>query len=138
MLSVGIDIAKYKIDVFYSFKNFTIKNKKKELLAFFEKLQDESRVIMEATGKYHRLSHNILNSLNKDVMIINPFQSRNFAKAMNVICKTDKIDAKVLSLFGDKMTFKPSIVVSNVEMKMQELSRFLNDLSKGKKHFRGD
>ena len=124
MLSVGIDIAKYKVDVFYSGKSFTIENKIKDLTDFFETLPNKSRVVMEATGKYHRLSHKILNTLNKDVMVINPFQSRNFAKAMNVICKTDKIDAKVLSIFGDKMTFKPSTYAKNVEIRMQELSRY--------------
>lgn len=135
MLSVGIDIAKYKVDVFFSGKNFIIKNKEKDLKVFFKSLPIESKVVMEATSKYHRLSHKILNDLNKDVMIINPFQSRNFAKAMNVICKTDKVDAKILSLFGEKMDFKPTTVATDSELSMKELSRHLDDLSKEKRAF---
>ena len=92
----------------------------------------ESKIIMEATGKYHRLSHRLLNDLNIDVMVINPFQSRNFAKAMNVICKTDKIDAKILSLFGKRIDFMPTKIARNAEIKMQELYRHSDDLSKTK------
>ena len=132
MLSVGIDIAKYKIDVFYSGKNYTLKNCKPELKLFFETLPNKSKVVMEATGKYHRLSQKILHDLNIDVMLINPFQSRNFAKAMNVICKTDKVDAKILSFFGEKMDFKPTEIATKSEIKIQELSRHLDDLCKVK------
>lgn len=130
MLSVGIDIAKHKIDIFYSGKNYTVKNQKHELKKFFTTLPNESRVVMEATSKYHRLSHEVLNDLAFDVMVINPFQSRNFARAMNVICKTDKIDAKVLSVFGEKMDFKPTLIAKKSEIRMLELSRHLDDLSK--------
>ena len=63
-------------------------------------------------------------------MLINPFQSRNFAKAMNVICKTDKVDAKILSIFGEKMDFKPTLIAKESEIRMLELSRHLDDLSK--------
>ena len=132
MLSVGIDIAKYKIDVFYSGKNYTLKNSRPELKDFFESLPDKSKIVMEATGKYHRLSQKILHDLNIDVMLINPFQSRNFAKAMNVICKTDKVDAKILSLFGKKMDFISTEIARKSEIKMQELSRHLDDLCKVK------
>lgn len=130
MLSVGVDIAKYKVDVFYSGKNYTIKNNELELKNFFINLPNKSKVVMEATSKYHRLSQKILHNLNFDVMLINPFQSRNFAKAMNVICKTDKVDAKVLSVFGEKMDFKPTLIAKESEIRMQELSRHLDDLSK--------
>lgn len=130
MLSVGVDIAKYKVDVFYSGKNHTIKNNKPELKKFFVNLPNKSNIVMEATSKYHRLSQKILHDLNFDVMLINPFQSRNFAKAMNVICKTDKIDAKILSVFGEKMDFKPTQIANESEIRMQELSRHLDDLLK--------
>lgn len=130
MLSVGIDIAKYKIDVFYSGKNYTVKNNESELKKFFINLPDKSKVVMEATSKYHRLSQKILHDLDFDVMLINPFQSRNFAKAMNVICKTDKVDAKILSVFGEKMDFKPTLIAKESEVRMLELSRHLDDLTK--------
>ena len=132
MLSVGVDIAKYKVDVFYSGKNYTVKNNEPELKNFFISLPAKSKVVMEATSKYHRLSQKILHDLNFDVMLINPFQSRNFAKAMNVICKTDKVDAKVLSVFGERMDFKPTLIAKESETRMLELSRHMDDLTKVK------
>jgi transposase len=36
---------------------------------------------MEATGKYHRLAHQSLEGMGFLVMVVNPYQSKNFAKA---------------------------------------------------------
>jgi transposase len=83
---------------------------------------------MEATGKYHRLAHVTLETLGFQVMVINPFQSRHFAKAMNVLCKTDKVDAKVLSMYAERMEFKPTASLCVEESELQELLRHLDDL----------
>jgi len=128
MIPVGIDVAKNKIDVFYQNQHFVVINENKELRKFFKQLPKDSRIVMESTGKYHRKAHEILAQMKLDVMLINPFQSRNFAKAMNVICKTDKVDAKMLALFAEKMDFTATIPATETERKMQELSRYLDDL----------
>lgn len=133
MIAVGIDISKEKIDIFYDNKFFIVKNNERLLRKFFKGLPLESKIVMEATGKYHRLSHTILVSLGFKVMLINPFQSRNFAKSMNVICKTDKVDAKILALYAEKMDFKESILPKPEEMELQELTRHLEDLKKIKR-----
>lgn len=41
------------------------------------------------------------------VVVVNPKQVRDFAKAMGHFAKTDKLDAKVLALFGERM--KPAL-----------------------------
>jgi len=128
MIPVGIEIAKNKIDVFYQKQHYTIENNSKILQKFFKQLPKESRVVMEATGKYHRTAHAILDKMGFKVMLINPFQSRNFAKAMNIICKTDKVDAKILALFAEKMEFVERKTASDEELEMQEISRYLDDL----------
>jgi transposase len=132
MISIGIDIAKYKIDVHYEGKNYTIKNTSRALKEFFRSLPKDSQVVMEATGKYHRLSHKLLEEMGIKVMLINPFQSRNYAKALNVICKTDRVDAKILSSFGRQLEFKHTPHMKESELAMQELSRCLDDLQKTK------
>lgn len=91
-------------------------------------MQDNCKIVLEATGKHHRLVHKILSKLNYDVMVINPFQSRHFAKAMNVICKTDRVDAKILSLYAERMKFKSTTMQTEEELEMQELSRYIQDL----------
>jgi len=83
---------------------------------------------MEATGRYHRLAHRTLSVLGFDVMVINPFQSRHFAKSMNIFCKTDKVDAKVLSQYAQRMDFFTTPVPSKTEERLQDLVRFLDDL----------
>lgn len=132
MIAVGIDIAKHKIDVFYQNHHDTVNNNAKDLKKYLKRLPQDSRIVMEATGKYHRLTQSILQELGLKVMVINPFQSRNFAKAMNVICKTDKVDAKILALFAEKMDFIESKPTSALEHEMQELSRYLEDLKRKK------
>lgn len=131
MISVGIDVSKLKLDIFYSNKSFSIPNEQKEIKNFFKtRLEKDSKIVVEATGKYHRLVHEELVKLGHKVMIINPYQSRHFAKAMNVICKTDVVDAKILSLYAEKMDFKHTKPPTVKELKMQELSRHLEDLKK--------
>jgi len=128
MIAVGIDISKYKIDVFYNNRSYIVKNEEKELRKFFKQLPSDSRVVMEATGKYHRLSEAIVKELGFEVMVINPFQSRNFARSMNVICKTDKVDAKILALYAQRMDYRESCPPDSNELERQELFRHLEDL----------
>ena len=61
-------------------------------------------------------------------MVVNPYQSKHFVKAMNLLCKTDRVDARVLSFFGERMEFKATICPSETEQTLQDLSRYLNDL----------
>lgn len=85
---------------------------------------------MEATGKYHRSAHQSLEQMGFQVMVINPYQSKHFAKALNLLCKTDRVDGRMLSLFGEKMMFKPTVCSTEIQQNMQNLSRHLEDLKK--------
>lgn len=129
MIAIGIDIAKEKIDIWMNNKNTTIKNNDLALKKFFEPIQRSGvRIVMEATGRYHRLAHYTLSALGFDVMVINPYQSRHFAKSMNIFCKTDKVDAKVLSLYAERMDFVKTPVPSKNGEELQNLIRYLDDL----------
>lgn len=135
ILSIGVDVSKAKLDIFCRGKLVTITNDRDEIVKYFSNITEKCRVVVEATGKYHRLFHRTLSQLKLDVLVINPYQSRHFARAMNVICKTDKVDAKILSLFGEKMDFKPTRCLSKNEESLQDLSRHLDDLKKAKQDF---
>ena len=133
MISVGIDVAKYKIDVFYEGNNYTVNNTTKELYKFFKTLTKKSCVVIEATGKYHCLNHNILEEMGIEVMLINPFQSRSYAKALNAICKTDEVDAKILSDFCVKSkVFMPTLGAATKNNK--RLNEFYQKLLKNGKY----
>jgi transposase len=123
---IGIDVAKDKLDIYRSDKQFTtIINDEKHILNYCKQYSDAStvKIVVEATGKYHRLLVRLLSSHGFPVMIVNPYQSRNFARAMHLLCKTDKVDAKLLCIYGSKMDFKQSYIRSNDQEELDELSR---------------
>lgn len=131
MKYIGIDVAKSKLDLFDGRRFSQLGNDEKSINDYFSRLSiDEYRIVMEATGKYHRLAHKLLDLLGFEVMVINPCQSRHFAKSMNVNCKTDKVDAKILAFYGEKMEFIQTPCMDEIQMSLQELSRHLDDLKK--------
>ena len=100
-----------------------IDNNKKEIMSFFKDKPKDSRIVMEATGKYHRLAHQALEDMGFLVMVVNPYQSKHFAKAMNLLCKTDQVDAKILAAFAEKIDFKPTPCLEPNQQKILDLSR---------------
>lgn len=129
MLAIGIDISKKKIDIWMNNKLTTLSNNEALIKKFFLPIKSgDVRIVMEATGRYHRISHQVLTSMGFPVMVINPFQSRHFAKSMNVLCKTDRVDAKVLSQFAERMDFKQTIPLRASEAELRDLIRHLDDL----------
>lgn len=133
-IAIGINVSKEKLDICYKGKVTTIPNKKEAIKKFFYKRDKSQKIVMEATGKYHRLSHNILFKTGFPVMVINPFQSRNYARALNILCKTDKVDATVLASFGERMEFHETPPLTETEELLQELSRHLNGLKAMRKN----
>jgi transposase len=57
-------------------------------------------VVIEATGKWHRLLHRSLVASSIPSAVIDPFRVRMFAKAQGILAKTDQLDARVLAQFA--------------------------------------
>ena len=60
-------------------------------------------IVVEATGGYERTVVAALGAADLPVVVINPRQVRDFAKATGRLAKTDAIDAYVLAEFGAKV-----------------------------------
>jgi transposase len=60
-------------------------------------------VVLEATGKLHRLAYRSLAASGFPVAAVNPYRSRTFAAAMGQLAKTDSIDARVLAVMGESL-----------------------------------
>jgi transposase len=60
-------------------------------------------VVLEATGGYEMLCVAALAAAHLPVVVVNPRQVRDFAKATGQLAKTDRIDARVLALFGERV-----------------------------------
>jgi len=64
-------------------------------------------MVVEATGGLERGVVAALDAARVAVAVVNPRQVRDFAKAMGKLAKTDRIDAGVLALFGERMRPEP-------------------------------
>ena len=80
------------------------------------------RIVLEATGGYERGLVTALGAKGLPVVVVNPRQVRDFAKATGQLAKTDQIDAHVLADFGAKV--KPELKPLPTE-EQDELKDFL-------------
>ena len=62
-----------------------------------------TRVLVEATGGYERSFVEACAEKSLPVIIVQPIQVRQFAKAQGILAKTDKIDARLIAQFGKVM-----------------------------------
>jgi transposase len=60
-------------------------------------------IVLEATGGYELLCVSALATARLPVVVVNPRQVRDFAKATGQLAKTDRLDARVLALFGERV-----------------------------------
>lgn len=63
-------------------------------------------VVLESTGPYQIEVSLMLAAAKLPVAVVNPRQVRDFAKALGILAKTDKLDAHVIARFG--ATVKPA------------------------------
>ena len=66
-----------------------------------QKLQPEL-IVVEATGGYQRAVVEALFLARLAVAVVNPARVRQFARACGLLAKTDKLDAQVLAVFGQR------------------------------------
>ena len=104
---VGIDVAKAKFDVAIGTDRqvFQLTNDSTGFAELSKQLTQPGSclIVMEATGGYEKPLAVYLTDLGHVVSVVNPRQVRDFAKAMNILAKTDKIDARVLAKFGERI-----------------------------------
>ncbi len=115
MNCVGIDVSCKELVVVISVKGKARKAKTFKntpsghtlIIRLLSKLKGEVRVCLEATGVYHfDLAVALSRSDELEVMVINPKVAHNFAKALMKRSKTDAVDAEILAIYCEKMTFK--------------------------------
>lgn len=105
---IGIDVSKAKLDIYFhpSKRYEQINNTEKAIRAFCQsvlKNYKEVRLCCEATGNYERMLLKQAQEAHLPLALSNPRQVRDFAKALGLLEKTDKVDAKVIALFNEKV-----------------------------------
>lgn len=109
-LSIGIDVAKQVLDfrILNGAKNEgvgQVANSAEGCAALCQQLAGKNvqRIALEASGGYERLLVTTLVAAGLPVVVINPRQVRDFAKALGLLAKTDKLDAYALARFAQVM-----------------------------------
>ena len=104
---VGIDVAKAElvIAVRPSGEQWSVANDAAGVQALAERLQQlrPELIVCEATGGYELLSVGVLLAAGLPVVVVNPRQVRDFARATGELAKTDRLDAALLALFADRV-----------------------------------
>lgn len=80
-------------------------------------------IVIEATGGYERPLLEALWDRGIAVALVNPRQTRDFAKAIGKLAKTDKVDAKVLARFAATLNPRPTLRPSEADSELRALSR---------------
>ena len=108
---VGVDVSKDSLDVAIGPHKdiITFANDQKGVDALVKKLRriDAQLTVFESTGGYELLAASSLAEAGLAVVIVNPRQVRNFAKATGILAKTDAIDARVIAHFAEAV--KPEV-----------------------------
>ena len=79
------------------------------------------RIVLEATGGYERQLVADLLDAGFHVAVVNPKRVRDFARALGLVAKTDRLDARVLALFAEKVQPAPAHKTPEKQAEIQQL-----------------
>jgi transposase len=108
---VGIDVAKAQLDIAVrpTGDRWTVPNDEAGIASLVAQLQavPPTLIVLEATGGYQRAVVAALAAAGLPVVVTNPRQTRDFAKATGQLAKTDALDARALAHFADAVRPTP-------------------------------
>ena len=106
-INVGIDVSKDRLDVFVRPSNeaFAVARDSAGVAGLVERMKalGPKRIVLEATGGFEQVVAAALAAAGLPVVVVNPRQIRDFARAMGYLAKTDRIDAEVIALFAERV-----------------------------------
>lgn len=130
---VGVDISSVRLDYCLSeseegaFEN-TPEGRRK-LIEQVRRLP-HPRVICEASGGYEKLVVAELLEAGIEVCVVQPARVRAFAYAEGLLAKTDRIDARLLRRFGEKIEVRLAEPVNEAAAVLRELLEHRRQLTK--------
>jgi transposase len=111
MSFIGIDVAKAQLEFACrpSGETGTVANDDEGIRTLVDRGQalSPTLIVLEATGGYETAVVAALAAAGLPVVVANPRQVRDFAKAMGQLAKTDALDAQVLALFAERVQPAP-------------------------------
>lgn len=98
----GIDISKDVFDVVDSRDHHhQYPNDQSGFKEFYKILSEQSHCVMEVTGSYYQALATWLYSKSVDVSVVNPLSVKRFIQMRLKTSKTDKLDARMIRLYGE-------------------------------------
>jgi transposase len=119
---IGIDVSKDRLDVATPDGTTQWPNDPdghQQLIKHFAKWPLEA-IVLEATGGYERAVVAELAVAGLPVVVVNPRQVRDFARATGRLAKTDAIDAGILAQFGQAIRPEKRPLPSEKQLKLQQ------------------
>ncbi len=121
---IGIDVAKRQLDVAErpGGTRWATTNDVAGIAGLIERLQGSepaALVVLEATGGYEMALVAALTAAQVPVVVVNPRQVRDFARAVGKLAKTDTIDAGVLAHFAEAVRPEPRAVPDELTQELQ-------------------
>ncbi len=122
---IGIDVSKDSLDCHQIPEGVGIRfgNDAQGIAALLGWLSQRQAqlVVLEATGGFETAAASALAAASVPVAVVNPKQVRDFARAMGVLAKTDRIDARVLALFAQRIRPQVRALPSQEQRELAEL-----------------
>jgi len=122
---VGIDVSKDQLDVFSLVDNTDSQYANTETgiteLVSQVKIIPHVMIIVEATGGLEMPLVQALAALEMAVVVVNPRQVRDFAKATGQLAKTDTLDARIIARFGEAVKPEPRPLKDNQTLELSAL-----------------
>ena len=104
---IGIDVAKEKLDVHVRPNDlkahFANDEEGRVAMAHFCAKLTPALIVLEASGGYEVPVVEVLALRRLKVVVINPRQVRDFARALGKLAKTDALDAEMIARFGERI-----------------------------------
>jgi transposase len=122
---VGIDVSKDHLDVHVlNGPVFRCDNSSSQRALLLEKLPGPASclIVVEATGRYEQALVCDLAAAGYAISVVNPRQVRDYAKALGLLAKTDRIDAFVIARFAQHVQPRPVAQTHEKQAQLDELT----------------
>src|SRR3989442_2375089 len=108
---VGIDVAKAQLDIAlrHSGERWAVPNDASGVMTLVDRVQalHPTLIVLEATGGLERAVTSAVATAGLPVVVVNPRQVRDVARATGQLAKTDALDARALAHFADAIPPTP-------------------------------
>lgn len=132
VVEVGVDVSSDKLDVAVAGPKGVwegqYSNSPEGFRSLIKRVGRRGRVCMEATGVYHLALALALERAGLEIMVVNPRAIKDHARALQNRSKTDRVDARTILDFLQRMEFVAWASPSREVMELRSIARHIASL----------